>query len=167
MRINADAGAGIHDDAAHRPISSPVPIRLRGGACHEDRKPGCSLAAASRQPHCSVSAVAAFMPKAALALAAAIAAFSPAMAAEDGDLAYGRALVETNCGPCHAVGLTDESRHAQAPALRSLSERYPLDALEEAFVEGISTGHPDMPEFVATPEQIAAIIDYIASLEPH
>lgn len=106
------------------------------------------------------------IPKAALALAAAIATLAPAMAAEDDELAYGRALVEANCSPCHATGVADESRHAQAPALRDLSQRYPLDALEEAFVEGITTGHPDMPEFVATPEQIAAIIDYIASLEP-
>ena len=36
--------------------------------------------------------------------------------------------------------------------------------LEEALAEGISTGHPDMPEFVATPDQIDAILDYISSL---
>lgn len=102
-----------------------------------------------------------------LVLAAAVAAASPAGAWDDTQIAYGRALTETNCAPCHAIGLTDESRHPEAPSLRSLSDRYPLDALEEAFVEGISTGHPDMPEFVATPEQIAAIIDYIASLEPY
>lgn len=96
-------------------------------------------------------------------LAAALAA-APALAKDDG-LAYGRVLVETNCASCHAVGRSDESRHPEAPAFRILSDRYPLDALEEAFAEGIVTGHPDMPEFVATPEQIAAIIDYIGSLD--
>ena len=106
------------------------------------------------------------MSRAILVLAA-VAAASPAWAWDDPEIARGRALVEANCAQCHAVGLTDDSRHPEAPPLRSLSERYPLDALEEAFVEGISTGHPDMPEFVATPEQIAAIIDYIASLEPY
>ena len=87
-----------------------------------------------------------------------------AKAQEDPWIAYGKALVENNCASCHAVGLTDESAHGEAPALRTLMERYPIDALEESFVEGITTGHPDMPEFIATPEQIAAIIDYIGSL---
>ena len=86
--------------------------------------------------------------------------------AEDTDLAYGRELVEANCARCHAVGLDDESAHPEAPAFRTLSERYPLDALEEAFVEGITTGHPDMPEFVASPEQIGAIISYLDTLQP-
>jgi mono/diheme cytochrome c family protein len=36
--------------------------------------------------------------------------------------------------------------------------------LEEALAEGISTGHPDMPEFVADPDQIDAILAYIESL---
>jgi len=90
---------------------------------------------------------------------------SPAGAAEQGSIAHGKALVAANCARCHAVGETDTSRHEAAPPFRTLSERYPLDALEEAFVEGISTGHPDMPEFIATPEQIEAIIAYIGSLE--
>jgi mono/diheme cytochrome c family protein len=92
---------------------------------------------------------------------------APAAAhAEDAQVAHGRALVETNCARCHAIGLDDESTHPEAPAFRTLSERYPLDALEEAFVEGITTGHPDMPEFVATPDQIGAIISFLDTLQP-
>jgi mono/diheme cytochrome c family protein len=92
---------------------------------------------------------------------------SPAMAEDDAAaIAHGKALVEANCARCHAVGATGESTHPEAPPFRTLSERYPLDALEEAFVEGITTGHPDMPEFVATPEQVGDIIAYIASLQP-
>lgn len=86
--------------------------------------------------------------------------------AEDADVAYGRELVEANCARCHAIGLNDESVHPEAPAFRTLSERYPLDALEEAFVEGITTGHPDMPEFIASPEQIGAIIAFLDTLQP-
>lgn len=85
--------------------------------------------------------------------------------AQNNWLAYGKSLVDANCAACHAIDLSDQSQHADAPPFRELMERYPVDALEESFVEGISTGHPDMPEFVATPEQIAAIIDYIGSLE--
>ncbi|EHK52532.1 cytochrome c, class I [Mesorhizobium alhagi CCNWXJ12-2] len=81
------------------------------------------------------------------------------------DIPHGKALVEANCARCHAIGRTDASTHPDAPAFRILSQRYPLDALEEAFAEGISTGHPDMPEFVAAPDQIGAIIEYIGSLQ--
>ena len=86
----------------------------------------------------------------------------PAMAEEH---AFGRALAETNCAECHAIDVDDESVHAEAPAFRSLLRRYPIDALEEAFVESIATGHPDMPEFLATPEEIDAIIGYIGSIQ--
>lgn len=88
-------------------------------------------------------------------------------AAEGADgIAHGKALVEANCARCHAVGANDTGSHPEAPPFRTLSERYPLDALEEAFVEGITTGHPDMPEFVATPEQVADILAYIETLQP-
>jgi mono/diheme cytochrome c family protein len=84
--------------------------------------------------------------------------------AEADDISEGKALVELNCARCHSVDRTSESSHADAPPFRTLSQRYPIDALEEAFAEGISTGHPDMPEFVATPDQIGAILAYIGSL---
>lgn len=87
----------------------------------------------------------------------------PALAYSD-DLARGKALAELNCARCHAIDRTSKSEHAGAPPFRTLSQRYPIDALEEALAEGISTGHPDMPEFVATPDQIDAILDYISSL---
>ena len=93
----------------------------------------------------------------AMAIAAYIASVQPA--------AHGKELVELNCSPCHAVGTTGDSPHPDAPRFRELSERYPIEALEEAFVEGIETGHPDMPSFVATPDQIADIISYIESIQ--
>ena len=85
---------------------------------------------------------------------------------EDPVIAYGKALVEANCAACHGIETADESHHPDAPPFRVLWERYPIDALEESFVEGIAVGHPDMPQFTATPEQIGAILDYIASLQP-
>lgn len=85
--------------------------------------------------------------------------------AEDAQVARGRALVEANCSRCHALTRTDVSKHPEAPALHTLWERYPIDALEEAFAEGIYVGHPDMPEFIADPDQIAAIIAYIESIQ--
>lgn len=96
-------------------------------------------------------------------VAALVAAASNAIA--DGLVEAGRLIVEVNCSGCHAIGADDASRHPVAPPFRGLSARYPIDALEEAFAEGIYVGHPDMPEFEATPEQIAAIIAYLETIQ--
>ena len=91
-----------------------------------------------------------------------------ALAKADGfrQIDYGRKLVEQNCSHCHAVTSTDKSSHPDAPPFRTLSRRYPIEDLAESLAEGISTGHPEMPEFVATPEQVGAIIAYIRSINP-
>jgi mono/diheme cytochrome c family protein len=82
----------------------------------------------------------------------------------DDSIARGRALVTENCSGCHAVGLAGDSPHPQAPPFRALSDRFPIDALEETFVGTIDTGHPGMPVFEASQEQIDSIIEYIASV---
>jgi mono/diheme cytochrome c family protein len=91
---------------------------------------------------------------------------TPAMA-ETGfeKIMHGKGLVETNCAQCHGVSLKDKSKHEKAPVFRSLAKRYPIEALEEAFAEGIYSGHPDMPVFTATPEQVSAIVAYISSIQ--
>ncbi|TPL03131.1 cytochrome c [Mesorhizobium sp. B2-4-16] len=89
---------------------------------------------------------------------------SSACVGEDSQIAYGKGLVEKNCARRHAVGPGGESAHPDAPPFRLLHLRYPIEDLQEALAEGMSTGHPDMPEFVASPEQIFAIIGYIQSL---
>lgn len=80
------------------------------------------------------------------------------------DPEIGRALVTQYCAGCHAIGAGGESPHPNAPAFHTLSERYPIDALEETFVDRIDTGHAAMPVFEASPNQIADILDYIASV---
>ncbi len=77
----------------------------------------------------------------------------------------GRAIAETHCARCHAVGKTGDSPHADAPPFRDLRLRYPVENLEEALAEGIMTGHADMPEFQFEPQQIGAFIAYLKSLE--
>jgi mono/diheme cytochrome c family protein len=76
----------------------------------------------------------------------------------------GRALVVENCSGCHAIGHGDESPHPQAPPFRTCRNSIPIDALEEAFIESIDTGHPGMPVFIASPQQIADILEYIYSV---
>jgi len=81
-------------------------------------------------------------------------------------VARGQAFVELNCAGCHAVGPTGESPVSPAPPFRTLSQRYPVRFLEEAFAEGISNGHTKMPEFQLAPDQIADLMAYLESLSP-
>ena len=62
----------------------------------------------------------------------------------------GETIVQTYCAQCHAVGKTDTSA---------------VEHLEEAFAEGITTGHPEMPRFQFEPDQIDDLIAYLKSLE--
>jgi cytochrome c len=100
------------------------------------------------------------------ALISALVLANSALADEQKAILHGKALVIENCSGCHAIGNTDVSPNPKSPPFRTLSQRYPLDALEEAFAEGIDTGHPDMPRFVASPDQIADILAYIGTLKP-
>ena len=87
-------------------------------------------------------------------------------AKDDGPLATrGQALLADNCARCHAIGRTGNSTHREAPPFRTLGQRYPIDNLAEALGEGLSTGHPDMPEFVFEVEDVGAILTYLHSIQ--
>jgi mono/diheme cytochrome c family protein len=106
------------------------------------------------------------MSKLALLAACVLAAWlRPAAAADDDQLKRGEALLQRDCGRCHAVGATGASPHKEAPAFRTLGQRYPIESLEEALGEGIMTGHPDMPEFEFDPDDVSAIIAYLNSIQ--
>lgn len=80
-------------------------------------------------------------------------------------LALGEAIAKRDCGGCHAIGRSDESPLAQAPRLRDLHRRYPVEQLGEAFAEGIVVGHGPMPQWVFEPYEIEALTAYLKSLE--
>ena len=98
---------------------------------------------------------------AALALAAAI----PPATAAAADLKLGETLLVRHCGSCHAIGKSGDSADKSAPALRTLSSRYPVESLEEALGEGFMSGHPDMPEFKFDADDVGAIIAYLKSIQ--
>jgi mono/diheme cytochrome c family protein len=77
----------------------------------------------------------------------------------------GKRIVELQCISCHAVHADDKSRNPNAPALRTLAERYPVTGLEEAFALGIMTGHPGMPDFRFGRDQIRDILAYLGSIQ--
>jgi mono/diheme cytochrome c family protein len=78
---------------------------------------------------------------------------------------HGRDLVQVHCARCHAVEAEDLSPLPAAPAFRTLSRNYPISALEEALAEGILTGHPEMPQLAFAPDDVAAIVAYIESIQ--
>ena len=81
------------------------------------------------------------------------------------DLKRGEMLLDRACGSCHAVGRSGDSAVKNAPALRTLGQRYPVEALEEALGEGFMSGHPDMPEFRFDAHDVGAIIAYLKSIQ--
>src|ERR1700731_3691438 len=86
--------------------------------------------------------------------------------AEDSNLERrGEELLGARCARCHAIARTGESPHSAAPPFRTLSRKYPIDGLAESLAEGISVGHPDMPEFVFEPDDITAILAYLNSIQ--
>jgi len=87
----------------------------------------------------------------------------PAVAAED--LKRGEELLTKSCASCHAVGRTGDSPRKEAPAFRTLGQRYPIESLEEALGEGVMSGHPDMPEFSFDAGDVGAIIAYLKSIQ--
>jgi cytochrome c len=77
----------------------------------------------------------------------------------------GAALVAKFCGACHAVGRTGHSAHAGAPPLRTLGERYRIEALEEALAEGLLVGHPEMPEVRFQAREVGDVIAYLKAIQ--
>jgi cytochrome c len=77
----------------------------------------------------------------------------------------GLTFVRANCARCHATDKVSLSPLAIAPPFRDLHKRYPVESLQEAFAEGIQTGHQNMPEFRLEPDQIGDVIAYLKTLE--
>jgi len=77
----------------------------------------------------------------------------------------GREIAQINCSSCHAVGRSGESPFPEAPPFRTLSRNYRVDSLAEALAEGISVGHPAMPEFQFAPDDVNALVSYLQSIQ--
>jgi len=86
-------------------------------------------------------------------------------AAGASSLGQGRVLVQRNCGMCHATGRGGASPQPPALPFRDLHKRYDIDDLGEALAEGILTGHPAMPEFRFTPDEVTSILRYLKSIQ--
>jgi mono/diheme cytochrome c family protein len=90
---------------------------------------------------------------------------SSAAMAQSGRVQRGLSFAQTNCSPCHAIGRVGESPVPEAPPFRTLHTRYPIEDLAEALAEGITTGHPSMPQFQLDPAQINDLLAYLNSIQ--
>lgn len=77
----------------------------------------------------------------------------------------GRRIVEEFCGPCHATGKTGASPHADAPPFRTLARSFDLDRFSQLLERGISSNHPDMPEFKFNEESARAVRAYLRTIQ--
>jgi len=76
----------------------------------------------------------------------------------------GRTFAQANCARCHAIDKVSPSPLTIAPPFRLLSQKYPIESLEETLAEGIVTGHPTMPEFRLEPDQVRDFSAFLRSL---
>jgi cytochrome c len=89
---------------------------------------------------------------------------APAIADEQ-SVRRGKAIAVAKCSNCHSIGRAGRSPRGSAPPFRNLHKQYPVETLEDALAEGMSTGHPRMPEFRLEPREVGAFISFLKSLE--
>jgi len=78
---------------------------------------------------------------------------------------HGLAVMQEFCARCHAIGKTGKSPHADAPPFRILGRTFDLDQFPRLLERGISSGHPDMPEFKFSEEDARDVRAYLRTIQ--
>ena len=104
------------------------------------------------------------MKRACLALLL-IGAWSNAGHALDREQQRGKALLQTMCGRCHAVGETGQSPHIDAPPFRTFGEKLYDSDIGQRLQDGLSTIHPDMPTFRFGRRDAEAAVNYLKAIQ--
>jgi mono/diheme cytochrome c family protein len=86
--------------------------------------------------------------------------FQPGSSEAEG--AGGQALLEKNCGRCHALAAGLSSPLKKAPNLWSVLRSFPSERLEFELSEGIGSRHKDMPQIQFSSEEIEQIERYLS-----
>lgn len=76
----------------------------------------------------------------------------------------GEALLKQNCGRCHSIVAKGESPLKQAPPLREIYLKYPVQKLEFELAEGMGSRHRDMPQIQFSSEQVDGILTYLSRI---
>lgn len=78
----------------------------------------------------------------------------------------GKAILERNCGRCHAVAPGVESPRSGAPNLSIVLQSYPAERLQAELTEGIRPKHPEMPQVSFSSDDIGNIYFYLHGKTP-
>jgi mono/diheme cytochrome c family protein len=92
--------------------------------------------------------------------------WSEAGYALDREQQHGKELLQSLCGGCHAVGVSGQSPHADAPPFRTFGDDKLYDNdLAKRLQDGLSTIHPDMPTFSFDREDAEAAVNYLKAIQ--
>ena len=84
----------------------------------------------------------------------------------DREQRHGKALLETNCGRCHAVGNRGRSPLAEAPPFRTFGDAKLYDNdFAQRLQDGLTTIHPGMPTFRFSRDDAEAAVNYLKSIQ--
>ena len=90
---------------------------------------------------------------------------SQAAQALDREQRHGKALLETMCARCHAVGKTGKSPLAEAPSFRTFGDKlYDTDFVQR-LQDGLTTIHPGMPTFRFERGDAEAAVNYLKAIQ--
>lgn len=84
--------------------------------------------------------------------------------ADSEKLSRGKALLQDNCGRCHAIGAVGDSPLKQAPPMRDIYARFAPKELQAELMEGMVSRHKSMPQIDFSEEDAHAILVYLYSL---
>jgi mono/diheme cytochrome c family protein len=76
----------------------------------------------------------------------------------------GKAVLQENCGRCHAIEAAGESPLRQAPPMRDIYARFAPRELQAELKEGMVSKHRAMPQIDFSDEDVDAILAYLYAL---
>lgn len=76
----------------------------------------------------------------------------------------GKALLQENCGRCHAIGAAGTSPLKAAPPMRGIYARFAPRELQAELREGMVSRHREMPQIDFSDEDVDAIMAYLYAL---
>ena len=76
----------------------------------------------------------------------------------------GKAVLQQNCGRCHAIGARGKSPLEGAPPMRTIYGRFAPRELQAELREGMVSRHRAMPQIEFSDEDTDAILAYLYAL---
>jgi mono/diheme cytochrome c family protein len=98
-------------------------------------------------------------------LLAPLSVIAAAQAQTEDPVRHGRALVGEFCARCHAVARFGKSPDRNAVPFRTLGRNFDLDQLPRLLERGISSTHPDMPDFKFSEDDAHDATAYVRSIQ--